>query len=134
MATCSRRSPLASWPPPLLLVTVMLQFLIMFMTKQNGGGNVVFGPGFLFQFFELFLWASCGDGVKNNVAKKKRAKKSLIFKAVNLLAFPGVRRSAEDVFTLCESFFSRNLHIVHLNFLSVFPLKNVDFVEQIARY
>ena len=128
MATCSRRSPLASWPPPLLLVTVMLQFLIMFMTKQNGGGNVVFGPGFLFQFFELFLW------VKNNVAKKKRAKKSLIFKAVNLLAFPGVRRSAEDVFTLCESFFSRNLHIVHLNFLSVFPLKNVDFVEQIARY
>jgi hypothetical protein len=66
--------------------------------------------------------------------EKKKGQKPLIFKAVNLLAFPGVRRSAEDVFTLCESFFSRNLHIVHLNFLSVFPLKNVDFVEQIARY
>ena len=58
-----------------------------------------------------------------------------MIKAVNLLAFPGVRRSAEDGFTSMRTFFSRNLQYTYLNFLSAeFSPKNNDFVAQVAKF
>ncbi len=59
-----------------------------------------------------------GDGEKKKLGGSRTS-------VLGVIAFPGVRRSAEDGFASMRTFFSRNLQYKYLNFLSAefFPKK-----------